>query len=538
MVGPKAEAPPSPTPESAPAAAPEISEAVDEDEVVRVESNLVLIPASVVDTRGRAVTDLRLEDFELKVDGEPRLINDLSRAETPVSIALLFDNSKSLSAAREFEKQAALRFFRTVIRPIDRAAIYSFANSPRLEQSFTNNVPSLVRTIENFGQPAGATALFDAIAQAADHISPMAGRKVIVLVSDGSDTLSDINFDEALNRTLRAEVQIYVVQTRQIEDPTLHDSFSEQLMQKLTEQTGGSVFVPRSVEDLDAAFAQISLDLSQQYVLSYNPQGERSDNYFRFINVSVKTRPQLRVRARKGFYPNGTQPGNAPAPDSARGPNPKPGGATTPANAASDTRRNRGARGGNTPARSAARAQTPGRVGPASPDEEARPRPQQPAAQHAEEARPTLTLNVAESKPAPPARPQPQPEPTPQPSPTHTAVPEPTPTEAAAAPPAPEKQEAAKKGPVSGGVLNGKALNLPRPNYPMMAKASGITGTVVIEVTIDERGNVSDVRVLSGHPMLQQAALAAARQAKFSPTILSGAPVRVKGTINYTFNKP
>jgi Ca-activated chloride channel family protein len=540
-VGPKAEA--APAPETAQPATPEISEAVDEDEVVRVESNLVLIPASVVDTRGRAVADLRLEDFELKVDGEPRPITDLSRAETPVNIALLFDNSKSLSAAREFEKQAALRFFRAVIRPIDRAAIYSFANSPKLELPFTNNVPGLVRTIENFGAPAGATALFDTIAQAADYISPLAGRKVIVLVSDGADTLSDINFDEALNRTLRAECQIYVVQTRQIEDPNLHDEFSERLMEKLTEQTGGAVFVPRSVEDLDAAFAQISHDLSQQYVLSYNPQEKRKDNYFRFINVSVKTRPNLRVRARKGFYPNGAQPGVAPpdaAGNSARGTKPKPGNAATPSNVASNASRNRGARG-NAPARTAARSNSPGRVGPASPDEEERPRAQQPAAQLAEESQQTLTLTVAESVTAPVARPMPEPtpQPTPQPTPARADAPSPPPSEVAAATPsAPGKKEAAKKVPVSAGVLNGKALTLPRPGYPPMAKSSGITGTVIIEVTIDERGNVSDVRVLSGHPMLQQAALSAARQAKFSPTILSGEPVRVKGTINYTFNRP
>ncbi|HEV3469117.1 MAG TPA: VWA domain-containing protein [Pyrinomonadaceae bacterium] len=304
-VGPKAEAPAAQQQQEGEAS---VSEEVDEDEVVRVDTNLVLIPATVVDARGRAVVDLRLEDFELKVDGEMKPISDLSRAETPVSIALLFDNSQSLSAAREFEKQAALRFFRSVVRPIDRAAIYSISTQPRLEHPFTNNVPALVRTIESFGQPQGATALFDAIAQAAEHIRPLAGRKVLVLVSDGSDTLSDLSFEEALNRSLRAECQVYVVQTRQLEDPNLHDRAAEEAMRKLTEQTGGAVFVPRTLEDLDAAFTQISRDLAQQYVLGYNPQDDRKDHYFRFINVSVKTRPHLRVRARKGFYPPGVAP--------------------------------------------------------------------------------------------------------------------------------------------------------------------------------------------------------------------------------------
>ena len=294
------ETPPGPQP--APSQAPE---EVDEDEVVRVDSNLVIIPASVVDGSGRAITDLKVEDFELKIDGEVKTIGELTRSETPVHVALLFDNSYSLSAAREFEKQAAVRFFRRVVRPIDRAAVYSISTTPTLSQGLTNDVPRLVRTVEHFGAPEGATALFDAVAQAADYMRPLTGRKVLVLVSDGTDTVSDTSFDEAVNRALRAECQVYVVQTRQVEDPSLHDPVSEQLMHRITEQTGGAVYVPRAVEELDAVFTQISLDLSQQYLLSYYAQDERKDNYFRFIGLRVKSRPTARVRARKGFYPGG-----------------------------------------------------------------------------------------------------------------------------------------------------------------------------------------------------------------------------------------
>ena len=535
-VGPKVEARPAPAEQ--PDAAPAAPEEIDEDEVVRVETNLVLIPASVVDARGRAVVDLRLEDFELKVDGEMKPISDLSRAETPVNIALLFDNSQSLSAAREFEKQAALRFFRSVVRPIDRAAIYSISTQPKLEHNFTNNVPVLVRTIENFGPPAGATALFDTIAQAADHIRPYAGRKVLVLVSDGSDTLSDINFDEALNRSLRSECQIYVVQTRQIEDPNLHDRISEEAMRKLSEQTGGALFAPRTLEDLDAAFAQISLDLAQQYVLGYNPQGERRDNYFRFINVSVKTRPHLRVRARKGFYPNGAQPGAAEPPaDAARRP------AQQLASAAPDAAPARKAKSKPASRPTArARGERAGRVGPAGPDEEERARPAAAPAQESEESHPSVTLTVADSAPASYPTPAPAdyaaaattPPPAPAPRPT------PTPAELAAAPaptPAAEKKEELKGTPLSGGVLNSRALDLPRPSYPPTARNAGVFGTVTVEVMIDERGRVSEARVVSGHPLLHHAAVSAARLAKFSPTVLSGEPVKVKGTINYNFTR-
>ncbi|MDX6484125.1 MAG: Ca-activated chloride channel, partial [Gaiellaceae bacterium] len=241
-----------------PSASSQKPEEVDEDEVVRVDSNLVIIPASVVDGFGRAITDLKVEDFELKIDGEVKPIGELTRSDTPVHVALLFDNSASLSAAREFEKQAAVRFFRQVVRPIDRAAVYSISSMPTLSQTLTNDVPRLVRTIERFGAPDGATALFDAVAQAADYMRPLTGRKVLVLVSDGTDTVSDTSFDEAVNRALRAECQVYVVQTRQVEDPNLHDPVSEQRMYRITEQTGGAVYVPRAVEELDAVFTQIS----------------------------------------------------------------------------------------------------------------------------------------------------------------------------------------------------------------------------------------------------------------------------------------
>ncbi|MFL6282451.1 MAG: hypothetical protein ACJ74Q_04725, partial [Pyrinomonadaceae bacterium] len=97
----------------------------DDDEVVRISSNLVPVPASVLDAQGRVVTDLRVEDFELLVDGRVRPVGDLSHAETPVSIALLFDNSSSLNATREFERKAGIEFLKSVVRKVDRAAIYS-----------------------------------------------------------------------------------------------------------------------------------------------------------------------------------------------------------------------------------------------------------------------------------------------------------------------------------------------------------------------------------------------------------------------------
>ncbi|PYS32730.1 MAG: hypothetical protein DMF75_11270, partial [Acidobacteria bacterium] len=108
--------------------------ASEAEDIVRITSTLVPVPASVVDVRGVAVTNLKLEDFELRIDGQPNVISDLSRAETPVRMAMLFDNSGSLSEFREFEKRAAIRFFRNVLRPVDQAAVFSVSTDVTLAE--------------------------------------------------------------------------------------------------------------------------------------------------------------------------------------------------------------------------------------------------------------------------------------------------------------------------------------------------------------------------------------------------------------------
>jgi Ca-activated chloride channel family protein len=274
----------------------------DEGEVVRISSNLVPLPASVVDAQGRAIADLKAEDFELRVDGEVKAIGDLSRFETPVSIALLFDNSSSLNATREFERQAGVRFLKAVVRPVDRAAVYSISTEPWLAQPLTNDVHALVHTIENFGKAEGATALFDTVAQAADYLKPQKTRKVILIVSDGTDTISDLDFDTTMARLLADDCQVYAVQTGNSDSANLRDLAGERRLQEFAAQTGGAVYVPRTNAELSEAFRQIAADLSQQYVLSYYPVGEPRDGRFRTFTLQVKTRPNLRVRTRKGYY--------------------------------------------------------------------------------------------------------------------------------------------------------------------------------------------------------------------------------------------
>lgn len=275
---------------------------LEENDVVRISSNLVPIPVSVIDRRGNAIVNLKLEDFELRVDGQPRPLAELTRSETSVKLAMLFDNSGSLDSAREFEKQAAIRFFRKVMRNKDEAAIYSIETDSYLAQTLTSDVLRLEHTIAMFGRPEGGTSLFDAIVSASTYLRPYSGRRVMVIVSDGIETTSrHTDFDMIVQRVLADDCQVYVVQTGLYEGANLRALAAERRMEQLTSQTGGAVYLPKTTAQLDTAFDQIAADLAHQYVLSYYPTADQRDGRLHVLDLSVKTRNDVRVRSRRGY---------------------------------------------------------------------------------------------------------------------------------------------------------------------------------------------------------------------------------------------
>jgi Ca-activated chloride channel family protein len=519
-------------------------EEVGEEDVVRINSNLVTVPASVIDAQGRAVTDLKLEDFELRVDGQPRAISEISFSDTPVRIVMLFDNSMSLIAGREFEKHAAVNFFRRVLRPIDQAAIYSIYTYPILILPFTNDVQTLVRTIERFGKPEdGTTSLFDTIAEAAEYLRPFPGRKVIVIVSDGADTTSNLDFDTTLRRAQSADCQIYSVQTGQFQgNANLYDLTAQRRLQSFSEQTGGALYIPQGTADIEKAFAQIATDLSQQYVLSYYPSEDQRDGRFRTISLRVTTRPNMRVRARRGYYPR--RPGQRLSF------NALPPAASDPAGGADKSAQIAGfipqatapSRADSAPAlasnaalRSSAAPVRPRQAGPSDIETEslnvsdtvtgAKEEKENPKAEQPKPAEPVARTG---EKPGTTSEP-----PASQPPATRTPSP---PAPGTRATPTPQPTPPAQKATVSGGVLNARAVNLPKPQYPLPARTARVSGIVTVEVLLDENGKVTAARAVDGPPLLRQAAVEAARQAEFTATMLSGQPVKVIGVIKYSFN--
>ena len=285
-----------------------------DDDIIKVDSALVPIPVSVLNASGQTIDNLKLEDFTLRIDGQAAEIGELSRSETPVRLAVLFDNSSSVTIAREFEKKAAVRFFKRVLRPSkDLAALFSVSTVTRLEQPLTKDVSQIIQAIETFPAPQGATALLDGIIKAAEYLREADGRRVIVIVSDGEDTISDSTFEDVLKAVQAANVQVYVVKTKDFENykqtgqrlgnANIRALVAERRMQDITAQTGGAVYSPIDDRELDRAFDQISAELARQYVLSYYPESEAEKRgEFRAISLSVKTGQNLTVRTRKGYY--------------------------------------------------------------------------------------------------------------------------------------------------------------------------------------------------------------------------------------------
>lgn len=286
------------------------------DDVEQVNSTLVPIPVSVLDASGRSVSNLQERDFELRIDGKLAEMDEIFRSDAPIRLAMLFDNSSSVLIARDFEREAAVRFFRRVIRPEkDQAALFSVADYTRLEQPFTSDVSRLVQAIQLFPEPKGATALFDGVVEAADYLKKSTGRRVLVIVSDGEDTYSDpLNTLEAVIRLLHINnVQVYVVKTKDFENfkrtgerqgnANIQALTAERRMIEITQQTGGSVYSPIDEREMKDAFDRISAELAQQYVISYYPETETDKaGEFRNIAVTVKTKQSVTVRARKGYY--------------------------------------------------------------------------------------------------------------------------------------------------------------------------------------------------------------------------------------------
>lgn len=302
--------PPPPPPRETPKPPPTGADAAaaGDDEVIRVTSNLITVPVSVTDARGEPVQGLTARDFRLEEEGSPREIAQIGNPEqVPVELALLVDVSGSTRGRFAFQREAASRFLRQVLKGTDQATVFAIDMRPRLEQARGGAEQAAVKllSMEPTAQP---TAFYDTVAEAARYLrtsTPSRHRRVIIAVSDGEDTFSENlkSVAGALAEVQRADAVFYGINpSGQALRLNIISRRGQTEMEALAAGTGGGAFVPEALEDLDAVFGRIAAELRSQYLLEYYTRNSAAPGAFLRLRVTTPAKPEFRIRSRQGFY--------------------------------------------------------------------------------------------------------------------------------------------------------------------------------------------------------------------------------------------
>jgi VWFA-related protein len=275
--------------------------------VVPIDVVRVTLLVSVADNRGRLVTNLKKEDFRVYEDDRPQTILEFGReTDLPLSIAMLVDSSGSVIDKLKFEQEAAVNFFfNTVKRRKDRAQVVMFDSEVRvLLKDFSDEPETLADAVRKI-RAGGGTAAHDAVRDTVKGLlakEDTERRKLIILIGDGDDTQSRYSQTEALEMAQRNDVTIYAISTNKTSDTRKQDQVrGDDILKKYVEETGGRLYFPLKIQDLDADFAKIGEELRSQYVLFYQPTNSRQDGTYRQIRVEMAD-GRHKARARKGYY--------------------------------------------------------------------------------------------------------------------------------------------------------------------------------------------------------------------------------------------
>jgi Ca-activated chloride channel family protein len=319
---------PKPTPKPTPTPEPEY-------EVVRITSNLVMVPVSVTDAQGQPVLGLNKNDFRIVEDGSSQEITQLGDPEqVPLDIALLIDVSGSVVARFDFEQQAAASFLKRVLKPEDRATIFAIDQTPKMIQGLAN-AQSAAQSVMKVKPANSYTAFFDSVLAASSYLdqnSSTGRRRIVVVISDGDDTARIVTVSAAQTRNAdgqligqnaqlqliqksqtdtvreiqRAEVTFYSINpSGQTMHLNVRTNRAEQGMERMAAATGGAAFVPKNETELGGIFDRIASEIRSQYLLQYYSNNQSGGRTFRRIAVTTPTRAELRVRSREGYYPKG-----------------------------------------------------------------------------------------------------------------------------------------------------------------------------------------------------------------------------------------
>ena len=280
--------------------------AIEDDPAARITLDVTRVDMlfTVSDKKGRFVTELAKADFEIQENKKPQTpLEFTSESNLPLRIGILIDTSNSIRDRFRFQQEAATDFVTTVIRAgEDKGMVVSFDSTAELVSDLTDNIDQLGKAIRNL-RPGGGTALYDAIYFACKQ--KLMGeeaedkyRRALVILTDGDDNDSRMSREQALEMAHKADVVIYTISTNISRIPTDGDK----VLRYFAEETGGLAFFPFKSQDLAQSFENIANELRHQYVVIYRPEPHKADGLFHPVEIRVKGRKDLIVRARRGYY--------------------------------------------------------------------------------------------------------------------------------------------------------------------------------------------------------------------------------------------
>jgi len=338
--------PPNPAKQTSASPSPTVSPTpetiLEDDEIIKVDTEVVNVLFTAQDKNRRLLTDLKQADVRILEDGQPQEIVEFTRqVDLPLSLAVLIDTSASQERTLPQERAAAKAFVQSVIRPAkDEVSIISFTGETTLEQGMTNNIARLNRAIDKveFVPPSGyigggviaggtppisgdnqmtqgSTAIWDAIWVTSEEIlktSPDKTRRAIILLTDGVNTFGSKKFDDAVRAALKSEAVIYCIGI----GDEFYGGVDEGVLKRLSERTGGRAFFPRDESELRKTFTQIQIEMRSQYLIAYSPSNQKRDGSYRKIQIQIANpelaKQKVSVTHRQGYFAQ-TETGQKPA---------------------------------------------------------------------------------------------------------------------------------------------------------------------------------------------------------------------------------
>jgi len=263
----------------------------------------------------KSVTDLTVENVTIRDNRQaPAQVTGFrNEAELPLRLGIVIDTSASVTGRFRFEQGSAIDFLQKVMAPPkDQAFVIGVSNSVLVVQDFTNEQPLLANAVHQLA-PSGGTALWDAVAFAADKLAsrveehPVA--RLLVVLSDGQNNSSSMTLEQAIDHAQRKEVFVYTVSTSDDEDSSLSSSLGRRSLQLLAESTGGAAFAPGSIHRLNTSFGDLQRLIRGRYLISYKPAEFKRDGQYRTIDIEAeKDGQKLRIYARKGYFASAPPP--------------------------------------------------------------------------------------------------------------------------------------------------------------------------------------------------------------------------------------